>query len=159
MAGNPHPSSHRPAIRVAAAWVIALAALSAACGSGAGDTTTTTAAPATTLPPGSVIAEFETPDGSSYRALLEGAAAETARTAFADGEHPGIPNGRIQPGDGGVNLGHDWHVVEVEFADVTMEVCDGTVSYVDSLGYDGFVEQHGDRFCPWMARLVDIVTG
>ncbi|WKZ82133.1 MAG: hypothetical protein QY307_08575 [Acidimicrobiia bacterium] len=139
----------------------------AACGGDAADTTTT-APPATTLPPvstvptttlpdGSVIAVFETPDGETYRVLLTGTAAEQARQAFAAGERPGIPNGVIQPGDGGVNTGHDWHVIEVEFADFTIEVCDGTVSYVDDLGYEEFVSQHGDRFCPWAAELVDLI--
>jgi len=140
---------------VVAVGVLLVAFAFASCGDdGAGETTTV---PDTLLPPGAVIAEFETPDGERYRALLEGGAAETARLAFAEGEHPGIPNGLIRPGDGGVNLGHDWHVTEVEFADFTMEVCDGTVSYIDDLGYLGFVDAHGDRFCPWMAVLVDLI--
>lgn len=123
---------------------------SAACSDGDG------AASTTTLPNGAVVAEFETDDGERYRILLEGTAAEQARTAFDAGESPGIPNGLIEPGDGGVNLGHDWHVVEVEFADMAIEVCDGTVSYVDDLGYAEFTTQHGDRFCPWGAELVDL---
>lgn len=133
----------------------------AACGDDAATTTTTTLPPtsSTTLPDGSVIAEFETDDGETYRILLTGAAAEQARQAFTSGEGPGIPNGLIQPGDGGVNTGHDWHVTEVEFADVTMELCDGTVSYVDDLGYQEFTQQHGDRFCPWGAELVDLIEG
>lgn len=113
----------------------------------------------TTLPNGSVIAEFRTSDGETYRVLLTGDAAAQARAAFSTGDHPGIPNGLIRPGDGGVNLGHEWHVVDVEFADMTIEVCDGTVSYVDDLGYDEFVSQHGNQFCPWSADLVDLIEG
>lgn len=138
---------------VTLASVVLAAVLFAACGDDAGDPTTTT------LPEGSVIAEFETPDGARYRALLTGASAQAAREAFAAGAHPGIPNGTIRPGDGGVNLGHEWHVTEVEFADMAIEVCDGTVSYIDDLGYEAFVAQHGDRFCPWNARLVGLVEG
>jgi len=130
-----------------------LAAVAVACGDDdAGDTTSTT-----TLPDGAIVAEFRTPDGETYRILLSGDAAVTARAAFAAGTNPGIPNGRILPGDGGVNIGHEWHVVEVEFADFAIEVCDGTVSYIDDLGYDEFVSQHGDRFCPWSAELVDLI--
>ena len=134
-------------------WIPLLAMVIAACGDANGGTTPTTEPPAND----SVIAEFQTPDGESYRALLTGEAAAHARAAHAAGEHPGIPNGVIQPGDGGINTGHDWHVVNVEFAEVTIEVCDGTVSYMDSLGYEEFVDQHGDRFCPWSAELVDII--
>ena len=143
---------------VAAAFSALLAAslLLAACGDGTADSTTTTG-PAVTIPPGSVIAEFQTADGERYRVLLEGEAADNARLLFAGEEAPRIPNGIIRPGDGGVNPGHEWHVTEVEFADLTMEVCDGTVSYVDDLGYQGFVDAHGDRFCPWMAVLVDVI--
>jgi len=150
---TPPPSPHRPGSlgRALAAGALALV-LATACAGDAGDATTTTAA----IPGGSVIAEFETPDGERYRILLTGMSAETARQAFAAGTSPGIPNGVIRPGDGGVNAGHEWHVTEVEFADMAIEVCDGTVSYIDDLGYEGFVAQHGDRFCPWSAELVDL---
>jgi hypothetical protein len=124
-----------------------------ACGDDGADDTTTT------LPAGSVIAEFRTPDGETYRVLLTGGAADTARAARAAGTNPGIPNGRVLPGDGGVNVGHGWHVEDVEFADFTAEVCDGTVSYIDDLGYEEYVSQHGDRYCPWSAELVDLIEG
>ncbi|HUG75537.1 MAG TPA: hypothetical protein VMM81_07705 [Acidimicrobiia bacterium] len=136
---------------------LTISLLVAACGGSAGDTTTTTS-PTTTVPTsGDVIAEFRTPDGETYRVLLTGVAAAQARAAFAAGENPGIPNGYIERGDGEVNLGHDWHIRDVEFADMTIEVCDGTVSYIDDLGYDEFVNQHGNQFCPWGAELVDLV--
>lgn len=136
---------------------LTISLLVAACGGSAGDTTTTTS-PTTTVPAaGDVIAEFRTPDGETYRVLLTGEAAAQARAAFAASEYPGIPNGYIERGDGGVNLGHDWHIRDVEFAEMTIEICDGTVSYIDDLGYDEFVSQHGDQFCPWGAELVDLV--
>ncbi len=113
------------------------------------------AAPTTTLPPGAVIAEFRTPDGN-FKVLLTGDAADHARAAYEAGTQPGIPNGKILRGDGGVNLGHDWHLVEVEFADMTIEVCDGTAAYIDSVGYDEWVANAGDRYCPWGAELVGL---
>jgi hypothetical protein len=109
----------------------------------------------TTLPEGAVIAEFQTPDGN-FKVLLTGGAAEQARTAFANGTQPGIPNGKILRGDGGVNTGHDWHLEEVEFADFTIEVCDGTAAYIDTIGYDEWVANAGDRYCPWGAQLVAV---
>ncbi|HAX81598.1 MAG TPA: hypothetical protein DCY40_03385 [Actinobacteria bacterium] len=132
-------------IALAAAAVLVLVA----CGDDDAGTTTTT------LPEGALIAEFQTPDGN-FKVLLTGAAAEQARTAFANGTQPGIPNGKILRGDGGVNTGHDWHLEEVEFADMTIEVCDGTAAYIDTVGYDEWVANAGDRYCPWGAQLVGI---
>ncbi|MEX0826088.1 MAG: hypothetical protein WD184_04980 [Acidimicrobiia bacterium] len=143
-----------------------LAVVAVACGDDdAGESTTTTPTTTsptttpTTLPDGSVIAEFQTPDGETYRILLTGDAAVAARAAFASGTNPGIPNGKILAGDGGVNIGHEWHIVEVEFADFAIEVCDGTVSYIDDLGFDEYVNQHGDRYCPWSAELIGLIDG
>ena len=141
-------------MRAFIALLLTMSFVVAACGDD-----DSTGSPTTTLPDGATIAEFRTPDGETYRVLLSGVAAEHARRAFASGEPVGIPNGRILPGDGGVNIGHDWHVTEVEFAEMAIEVCDGTVSYIDSLGYDEYVSQHGDRYCPWGAVLVDLVEG
>ncbi|MBI5157835.1 MAG: hypothetical protein HZA58_07490 [Acidimicrobiia bacterium] len=117
-----------------------------------------TSASTTTLPEGAVIAEFRTPDGN-FKVLLTGAAADHARAAFEAGTQPGIPNGRILRGDGGVNFGHDWHLVEVEFAEMAIEVCDGTAAYIDSIGYDAWVAGAGDRYCPWGAELVALSEG
>lgn len=128
--------------------VLSAAVFAAACGGAAGVTTST-------VPEGAVVASFSTPDGS-FRVLLTGAAAEEARVAFASGQQPGIPNGKIMGGDGGINLGHDWHLEEVEFADMATEVCDGTAAYVDSVGYEGWVASQGDRYCPWGAELIGL---
>ena len=127
-------------------FAIAVLFAVAACGDDDGT-------PTTTLPEGAVIAEFRTPDGN-FKVLLTGTAAEQARAAYEAGTQPGIPNGRILRGDGGVNTGHDWHLTEVEFADMTIEVCDGTAAYIDSVGYDEWVANAGDRYCPWGAELV-----
>lgn len=135
-----------------------MVALIAACAP-TGDSPTTTLPDDTTTVPatGAVIAEFETSDGVRYRILVEGEAADHVRAAHASGEAPGIPNGVINPGDGGVNTGHEWHITEVEFVDMTIELCDGTAGYIDELGYEAFVDQHGERFCPWSAELVDLI--
>ena len=134
-------------MRKLSAFALASLLLLAACGDDDAGTTT--------LPEGAVIAEFRTADGN-FRVLLTGTAAEQARAAFADGTQPGIPNGKILRGDGGINIGHDWHLVEVEFADFTVEVCDGTASYIDEIGYDAWVAGAGDRYCPWSAELIGI---
>ncbi len=69
-----------------------------------------------------------------------------------------IPNGRIfaGPGAGAHNVPYGWHLdpVEIEMAEMTIELCDGTPSFVeDELDYFVTTVQ---RYCPWSARLVAI---
>jgi hypothetical protein len=76
---------------------------------------------------------------------------EAARRA-EDGGKASIPNGRIVAGSG-VNLGWTWHLEDVEFAEAAIELCDGRPSDVERQG----VAFGGGRFCPWSARVIDIV--
>jgi hypothetical protein len=62
-----------------------------------------------------------------------------------------IPNGRIATG-ADVNEGYSWHLVDVTFAQVTVEVCDGRPSEVERAG----VNFGGGRYCPWSAQVVSI---
>jgi hypothetical protein len=52
----------------------------------------------------------------------------------------------------GVNEGYSWSLDpnDIEFADVTVEVCDGLPSDVEA----GTIS--GDRYCPWSATVVAI---
>ena len=100
-----------------------------------------------------VVATFETADGSTFRALLERpediARAEAALES--DGQ-AGIPSGALAEGDGGINAPHAWHLVNVELADVTIELCDGTATMVDE-DLDYWLNTVG-QFCPWSATLI-----
>ena len=62
-----------------------------------------------------------------------------------------IPNGRLVAGED-VNDGYSWHLVDVTFAEVTIELCDGLPSEVQR----GGVNFGGGRYCPWGARVVSI---
>jgi hypothetical protein len=62
-----------------------------------------------------------------------------------------IPNGRLVAGED-VNEGYSWHLVDVTFAEVTIELCDGLPSEVQRAG----VSFGGGRYCPWSARVVSI---
>jgi hypothetical protein len=62
-----------------------------------------------------------------------------------------IPNGRLVAG-ADVNEGYNWHLVDVTFAEVTIELCDGLPSEVQRAG----VNFGGGRYCPWSARVVSI---
>jgi hypothetical protein len=51
-----------------------------------------------------------------------------------------------------VNTGYSWHIdpATFEWAELTMEVCDGRPSYVE----DGTLTS--DIFCPWSAEVVSV---
>jgi hypothetical protein len=103
-------------------------------------------------PGGAVVVTFQVED-EQYRILLtDEADIENARRLLAGEEAPNIPNGLIVRGDPGVNVGYSWHIdpASVDFADMTMEICDGVPSFVE----DGTLE--GDRYCPWGARVIGI---
>ncbi len=73
-----------------------------------------------------------------------------ARAAQAGGTAR-IPNGRIVAATQ-VNTGWTWHLEDVEFVEVAIELCDGRPSDVEQEG----TQFGGGRFCPWTARVMDI---
>ena len=75
-----------------------------------------------------------------------------ARAAQASGRTI-VPNGRIALGTS-VNKGWSWHLEEVEFTEVAIELCDGRPSDVERDG----LRFGGGRFCPWSARVLMIST-
>jgi hypothetical protein len=99
-----------------------------------------------------VIVTFDVVD-EEYRVLLtDPADIAIAEQLLAGEEAPRIPNGLIVRGEAGVNEGWSWSIDpdSVEFADMTIEVCDGLPSHVE----DGTLA--GDRYCPWSAEVVAI---
>lgn len=106
---------------------------------------------------GSVIATIRVADTETFRILLtERDDVTAARDLLAGAPGPGIPNGRvIRDGDGGVNTGYSWYIdpTDIEWADSTVEVCDGLPSDVES----GTITS--DRFCPWTARVIAVDPG
>lgn len=101
-----------------------------------------------------VVVTFRVADSEEYRILLtDPADIAIAEQLLAGEEAPRIPSGVIvRGGDGGVNTGYSWHIDPdtVEFAEITIELCDGLPSYVE----DGSLS--GDRFCPWSAEVTAI---
>jgi hypothetical protein len=125
--------------------VIALAA----CGDGDDD-------PAATSTPESdttgVVVTFRVVDEEYRIRLTDPADIEVARTLLDGGAAPSIPNGVVVRDEPDVNTGYSWHIdpATVEFADVTIELCDGRPSDVES----GTITS--DRYCPWDAQVIDI---
>lgn len=100
-------------------------------------------------PSGPVVVTFEVVDQRFKALLTEPADIDTARRLLEGEDVPSIPNGRVLR-ETGVNEGYSWSLDpnDIEFADVTIEVCDGLPSDVEG----GVVT--GDRYCPWSAVVV-----
>ena len=100
-----------------------------------------------------VVVTFRVADFEEYRIrLTDPADIEIARKLLAGEEAPRIPNGRVARGDPDVNVGYTWHIdpESVEFANITVEVCDGLPSDVEK----GIITS--DRYCPWSAEVVAV---
>jgi hypothetical protein len=142
---------HRPPGRVAVA-LLAAAAL-AVLASGCAGSDASPAPSASAAADGPVVVTFEVAETERYRILLtEPDDIDTARRLLAGEDVPSIPNGLVVRGETGVNEGYGWSIDpgDVEFADMTMEVCDGLPSDVEA----GVVTS--DRYCPWSAVVVDV---
>ena len=87
----------------------------------------------------------------TFRALLTTPEQVAAARAAQAGGRARIPSGRIVSGTQ-VNTRWNWHLEDIAFVEVTIELCDGRPSDVERQG-TGF---GGGRFCPWTATVVRI---
>ena len=87
----------------------------------------------------------------SFRVLLPTDELVAAARAAMGGGSSRILNGVIRLGTQ-VNTGYSWHLEELSFAEVAIELCDGTPSMVEQQG----TAFGAGRFCPWNARVVSI---
>jgi hypothetical protein len=129
--------------------VIAMSAFMAGC---AGNDDAASAEPTEEPSSGPVVVTFEVAGDERYKVLLTHADdIGIARQLLAGEEAPGIPNGLVVR-ETGVNTGYTWSIDpdDIEFADTTIEVCDGIPSDVEA----GLVTS--DRYCPWSADVVAI---
>jgi hypothetical protein len=101
-----------------------------------------------------MIITIRTSGDEEYRVLLTDPGDIATAEELAAGERdPLIPVGTVvRTDDGGVNTGYGWHIdpASFEWAEITMELCDGRPSYVE----DGTLS--GDIFCPWSAEVVSV---
>lgn len=103
-----------------------------------------------TQPSSGALVTFDV-SGETFRVWLTAdAQIDAARSAQAGGPAR-IPNGRIVEGTR-FNTGWNWHLEDVEFAAVTIELCDGRPSDVERDG----TSFGGGRFCPWGATIVNL---
>ncbi|EAR25578.1 hypothetical protein A20C1_04906 [marine actinobacterium PHSC20C1] len=105
------------------------------------------------LGPQPTVATFEVAGGEQYKIeLATPELIEHAKALLAGENLAAIPNGVVVRGDSSVNEPWSWHIdpTTLEFANVTIGVCDGIPQYVE----DEIVTS--DRFCPWSARVIAI---
>lgn len=107
---------------------------------------------------GGVLATFDV-SGERFMVFVTSQATIQQLLALRGGaSQASIPNGRILRGSGAGNHNnpYNWHLdpVDIQMAEVTIELCDGRPSYVEA-NIAEFVDRIG-RFCPWGATLVDL---
>jgi hypothetical protein len=112
----------------------------ASLGIGCGDDAPTSPSPA-------AVVTFSV-GGETFRVALTSAEQVVAARAAQGGAPARIPVGRITPGTQ-VNTGWNWHLEDLTFAEVTIELCDGRPSDVER----GGSQFGGGRFCPWTATI------
>jgi hypothetical protein len=100
--------------------------------------------------PTSALVTFRVVNETFKVLLTESATIDLARRAQA-GSVKRFPNGRIVAGTD-VNTGWNWHLVDVEMVEASIELCDGRPSDVEHAG----ASYGGGRFCPWSATVVSI---
>jgi hypothetical protein len=96
-------------------------------------------------------------ENEQFRVRIEDpAAVAEARSLITSGMAKNI-SGEILRGANGINSGYSWHLKpsSVEFADMTIELCDGMPSYVEE-NVDYYVDTV-KRYCPWGARVMSEV--
>jgi len=103
--------------------------------------------------PQPTVATFEVAGGEQYKIELATPELIEHAKGLLEGENlAAIPNGVVVRGESSVNEPWSWHIdpATLEFANITIEVCDGIPQYVE----DEIVTS--DRFCPWSARVVAV---
>lgn len=103
-------------------------------------------------PAGNPIATFRVGDETYKIELATPELVDHAESLLAGDHVARIPNGVVVRDDPGPNAPWSWHIdpASLEFADMTIEVCDGIPSHVE----EGIVTS--DRYCPWSAEIVSI---
>lgn len=107
---------------------------------------------------GGVVATFDV-TGQRFKLFVTNAQTIADLFALQNGQSTAsIPNGRVRRGRGAGehNAPYDWHMDpnDVHLADATIELCDGSPSYVQQ--HIGEYVDVIERYCPWGAALVSI---
>jgi hypothetical protein len=111
-------------------------------------------APCDALPSEGVYATFRVAGNETYYASITSAGAIDQAIALWRGQSmANIPNGTLvcEPVLWSCPWSFHQDPASIQFAEVTIEVCDGTPSYVDQN-----CATFGGQYCPWSVELVDL---
>jgi hypothetical protein len=102
------------------------------------------------------IVEFEIGDETLTVGTMNGAFFAEARRLFESGEQR-IPVFNTLVDGSACDAQWSWHPdpTDLEFADITIELCDGLPSYVEENKAEWF--QSVGNYCPWSARVTDFI--
>ena len=103
-----------------------------------------------TAPSDGALVTFQA-GGEQFRVQLTSKDQVDAARRAQQGGTARIPSGRIRPGTS-ENAGWSWHLEDLAFVEVAIELCDGRPSDVER----GGTQFGGGRFCPWTASIVSI---
>jgi hypothetical protein len=106
------------------------------------------------MPTDGLFAVFRVADTEYFSAqITDPVGMQQAIDLWTGASTANIPNGALvcEPAD--YNCGYNWHLdpADIQFADVTIEVCDGTPSYLEDHCAD-----FGARYCTWAAELIEL---
>lgn len=102
---------------------------------------------------GPTVVTFEVAGEETYKIeLVTPEQIEHVKALLAGSEEGQIPLGTVVRGDPGVNAPWSWHIdpATLEFADATIELCDGLPSFVE----EEIVTS--PDYCPWSAVAIKL---
>jgi hypothetical protein len=103
------------------------------------------------LPGSGLYATFRVVDDVFYVWITNPTGINEAIALWRGQSMAAIPVGAVDCANGMFNCGWTWRIKPdvVRFAEVTIELCDGTPSYVQ-----GHCASFANSYCPWSAQLI-----
>jgi hypothetical protein len=104
-------------------------------------------------PSGGVYAVFRVGTETFYALITNLTGIQQAIDLWQGRSTAQIPNGKLVCTSANYNCGYSWYLdpSSIQFADVTIELCDGTPSYVEAN-----CASFGTNYCPWSAQLIEL---
>jgi len=106
------------------------------------------------LPAAGVYATFRVVSDVFQASITNTTGIDQALALWRGQSQAKIPVGQLECGNGTYNCGWTWRMspASITFAEVTIEVCDATPSYVQG----NCASFPNGTYCPWSAELIDL---